>query len=70
MRGALKLDGWYDEGPGGEHPHVFSHRSKPGKIPIKGSWSGLRAGCPILKGIARTMGISDKRLLQLLNQAR
>jgi hypothetical protein len=29
-------------------------------------WTALRAGCPILKGLARTMGISDKDLLKLL----
>ncbi|HEX7291529.1 MAG TPA: hypothetical protein VF250_10425 [Conexibacter sp.] len=64
---ALKIDGWYNEGGGGKHPVVLAHPSKPGKIPVKQGWTALRAKCPILKGIARTARLSDKRLLELLN---
>jgi hypothetical protein len=46
---------------------VLAHPTKPGKIPVKQGWTALRAKCPILKGIARTAGLSDKRLLELLN---
>jgi len=67
LAAALKRDGWEDEGPGGNHVVVMSHPTKPGKIPIKKKWTGLRAKCPILKGIARTASLSDRRLLELLN---
>jgi hypothetical protein len=52
------------------HPAVYAHPTKPGKIPIKKGWTGLKAGCPILKGIERTAELSKARLLDLLNQAR
>ena len=62
---ALKLDGWTSS-PGGNHV-VWEHPTKPGKIPIKKSWTGLRAWCPILKGFTRTMGLTKNELLRLLN---
>ena len=68
--GALETDGWFDEGPGGNHAAVYAHPTKPGKIPIKKAWTGLRIGCPILNGIQRTAELSKGRLLKLLNDAR
>jgi hypothetical protein len=59
------MDGWTHRA-GGNHQSVWEHPMKPGKIPISESWGALRAKCPILKGIARTMSISDSELLKLL----
>lgn len=65
VKKALKADGWVRR-VGGNHQSVWEHSEKPGKIPISESWSALRAKCPILKGIARTMGVSDSEMLRLL----
>jgi hypothetical protein len=65
VKRALKKDGWSSKS-GGEHQTVWEHPSKPGKIPISEAWTALRAKCPILKGMARTMSISDQDLLELL----
>lgn len=62
---ALKLDGW-TSAPGGNH-NVWSHPTKRGKIPVKGAWSSLKAWCPILGGMARTMQLEKPALLALLN---
>jgi hypothetical protein len=64
-RRLLGTDGWVQRA-GGNHQSVWEHPEKPGKIPISERWSALRAKCPILQGIARTMGISDGELLKLL----
>jgi hypothetical protein len=65
VKRALKADDWTYRAGGG-HQSVWEHPTKPGKIPVSEEWTALRANCPILKGMARTMGISDKQLLQLL----
>jgi hypothetical protein len=51
---------------GGGHQDVYEHPSG-WKVPVSSAWTGLRKGCPILKGIARTTGLSDTELLLLLN---
>jgi hypothetical protein len=61
----LKKDGWTSRS-GGDHQSVWEHETKPGKIPVSEAWTGLRAKCPILKGMARTMGLSDDEVLKLL----
>jgi len=53
--------------PGGGHQAVYKHPTQGWKVPISSSWTGLRAGCPILNGITRTTGIPRKQLLRLLN---
>lgn len=65
VKRALQVDGWTQRA-GGAHQSVWEHPTKRGKVPVSEHWTGLRATCPILKGIARTMGISDKELLKLL----
>jgi hypothetical protein len=62
VKKALRMDGWIPRA-GGNHQSVWEH---PEKSPVSEGWSALRAKCPILKGIARTMGISDSELLKLL----
>lgn len=52
---------------GGGHQEVYSHPDEGWKVPTSLAWTGLRKGCPILKGIARTMKVSDTELLRLLN---
>lgn len=65
----LMLAGAQKHGGGG-HPVVYEHPVNGWKVPVSSSWTGLRKGCPILKGIARTLGISDRELLLLLNGER
>lgn len=65
VKQALKADGWTYRA-GGDHQSVWEHPTKPGKIPVSEHWTSLRANCRILKGMARTMGLSDRELLQLL----
>lgn len=68
LAAALKLAGAV-KSSGGGHQEVYSHPVHGWKIPTSTDWTGLRKGCPILKGIARSMKISDAELLQLLNDA-
>lgn len=49
---------------GGGHQTVYEGNGW--KVPVSQSWTSLRAGCPILNGIARTIGVSKKELLRLL----
>lgn len=65
VKAALERDGWAPR-VGGNHQSVWEHPTKRGKIPVSEAWTGLRAGCPILKGLARTMGLADAALLSLL----
>lgn len=64
---ALKLDGWADEGPGGSHPIVMSHPTKPGKIPISKKWDSLKPSHEVYKQIKRTSGLENTEFLYLLN---
>jgi predicted RNA binding protein YcfA (HicA-like mRNA interferase family) len=65
---ALAADGWAEAAKkGAKHSKQLVHPEKPGKIPIKQGWTGLRAWDPILGGIARTSGLGKDRLLRLLN---
>ena len=67
VREALKRAGGLKQ-TGGSHQEVYTHPELEWKVPLSNNWTGLKKGCPILKGLARTMGISDKQLLQLLNR--
>ena len=67
VKAALKLLGGVER-PGGGHQKVYEHPIKGWKVPVSESWTGLRKSCPILKGIARTTGVRDKDLLELLNR--
>jgi hypothetical protein len=65
IKRALKADGWMSKA-GGNHQTVWEHPTKSGKIPVSESWENLQAKCPILRGMARTMKMSDGALLKLL----
>jgi len=64
---ALTLDGWDSQSGGGKDPKVFAHPVKAGRIPVGPAWTTLRAGDPVLTGIARNARLADRRLLELLN---
>ncbi len=51
---------------GGNHQEVWEHPDG-WKVPVSQAWTSIRKGDPIFRGIARTTGVGDKRLLQLLN---
>jgi hypothetical protein len=66
VRAALKRAGGLKTSGGG-HQEVYDHPDHGWKVPISDSWTGLKKGCPILKGIARTLKVTDDQLLRLLN---
>jgi hypothetical protein len=68
VKRVLRKDGWKAK-PGGNHQSVWTHSEKPGKFPVSESWDSLRAKDPILKGMSRTCGIDEKRLLRMLNDS-
>jgi hypothetical protein len=66
VRAALKRAGG-QKTSGGGHQEVYDHPRQGWKVPISDNWTSLKKGCPILKGMARTLGITDTQLLRLLN---
>jgi hypothetical protein len=34
------------------------------KVPVSQAWTSIRKGCPVLKGISRTTGVSEKQFLR------
>jgi hypothetical protein len=52
---------------GGGHQACYEHPNLHWKVPVSSSWTSLRKGCPILKGLSRTTGVSEKQFLRYLN---
>jgi len=51
---------------GGKHSLRISPDGKH-RVPISNAWTGVRAGDPIFKSIARGTGLGEKDLLRVLN---
>ncbi len=63
---AIKLGGWKLEGHG-DHPN-YNHPRKSGKVQLDKKWTGIRANDTIFSSVARQASLSNRQLLQLLNE--
>lgn len=65
-RALVKGDDWYRV-PGAKHI-ALKHPAKRGKVNFSASWTSLKYGQETFRSVARQAGLTQRELLQLLNQ--